>query len=68
MVDATHRSKWTPTAIECYEIGCTCSKCVLYKIMGKNCRMKQTVFALVKKYGKPTTLLERGQSTNQAFY
>ncbi len=48
---------WTPTAIDCYKIGCNCSKCNLYKIYFSSgeskCMMKYTVFNLVKKLGAP---------------
>lgn len=49
--------KWTPTAADCYFIGCNCSKCNLYKVYFFNsnfkCRMKETVIELVRKNGKP---------------
>ena len=54
--EATSKN-WTPTAIECYQIGCFCSKCNLYKIYFLNkqskCRMKETVIELVRKFGIP---------------
>ncbi len=53
----TNSKNWTPTAKECYQIGCNCSKCNIYKIYfsGKyfRCRMKETVIELVRKLGKP---------------
>ena len=53
----TISKNWTPTAIDCFSIGCICSKCNLYKLYFKNnifkCQMKQTVIELVRKYGKP---------------
>lgn len=49
--------KWTPTAIDCYNIGCQCSKCGLYHLIFKNstskCMMKYTVWELVKNLGSP---------------
>lgn len=52
---------WTPTAVECFELGCQCNKCGLYKIYFSNsttkCMMKMTVIELVRKLGIP------GQST-----
>ena len=53
----TVSKNWTPTAIDCYSIGCCCSKCNLYwiyfsKTNGK-CRMKETVIELVRKLGVP---------------
>jgi len=44
---------WTQSARECYEIGCRCNNCLLYIILGKECRMKQAVFELVRKFGAP---------------
>jgi len=53
----TISKKWTQTAIDCYELGCTCSKCNLYKIFfSKNnckCKMKETVIELVRRLGIP---------------
>lgn len=53
----TIAKNWTPTAIDCYQIGCSCSKCNLNKIYFLNspfkCQMKKTVFELVKKLGAP---------------
>ena len=48
---------WTPTAIDCYKLGCNCSKCNLNKIYFKNkfakCSMMETVIELVRKLGAP---------------
>lgn len=48
---------WTPTAIDCYKLGCRCSKCNIYKIYFANapykCKMKETVIELVRKLGAP---------------
>ena len=48
---------WTPTAIECYRIGCNCFKCYLYKIYFQNsnttCKMKTAVIELVRTQGVP---------------
>ena len=53
----TVSKNWTPTAIDCYYIGCSCSKCNLYKIYFANtdnkCRMKDTVIELVRRIGAP---------------
>ena len=53
----TTSKNWTPTAIDCYSIGCICSKCNLYKIYFANtdyrCRMKDTVIELVRRLGMP---------------
>lgn len=48
--------RWTKSAIECYNLGCNCSKChlpLLYEELKHHCRMKKVVFELVKKYGIP---------------
>ena len=54
--EATSKN-WTPTAIDCYSLGCSCSKCNLYKIYflksGIRCRMKDTVIELVRRLGIP---------------
>ena len=59
----TSSKNWTPTAIDCYSLGCNCSKCNLYSIYFKNsiykCSMKSTVIELVRKYGRPQ--IERGE-------
>ena len=48
---------WTPTAIDCYKLGCACSKCNLYAIYFKEsatkCKMKETVIELVRNLGAP---------------
>ncbi len=48
---------WTPTAIDCYKLGCFCKKCNLYKIYFKDsthkCMMKDTVIELVRRLGAP---------------
>ena len=53
----TTTKNWTPTAIDCYLLGCSCYKCNLYKIyfLGTNnkCKMKNVVLELVRKYGAP---------------
>ncbi len=45
--------QWTPTAAECYLIGCNCKKCHLAEILETKCLMKNVVFELVRKFGKP---------------
>ena len=53
----TSTKKWTQSAIDCYAIGCNCSKCGLNKkFFSKSiyrCQMKNTVIELVRKLGKP---------------
>ena len=53
----TISKNWTSTAIDCYKLGCMCSRCNLYKIYFSNssmkCRMKETVIELVRRIGAP---------------
>ena len=52
----TMSRNWTPSAVDCYSIGCCCSKCNLYKLYFKGnskCKMKETVIELVRKLGAP---------------
>ena len=44
---------WTETAIYCYNRGCVCEGCNTFLILGCHCRMKQSVFELVRKFGAP---------------
>lgn len=50
----TNFKRWTPAAKECYFRGCRCLGCSVYNLIGKQCRMKQTVLYLVTKLGAPT--------------
>ena len=58
----TNSKNWTPSAIDCYSIGCNCSKCYLHKLyfLGKEskCMMRSTVIELVRKLGAPDRGLE----------
>lgn len=45
--------RWTLSAIDCYKIGCNCSRCTIPEIMETPCKMKYCVLELVKKFGKP---------------
>ena len=53
----TISKNWTQTAVDCYSIGCNCSKCNLNKIYFSQstfkCKMKETVIELVRKIGIP---------------
>lgn len=53
----TISKNWTQSAIECYLIGCNCSKCNLNKIYFSKsvfkCKMKETVIELVRRIGIP---------------
>ena len=51
---------WTKAAIECFFIGCRCSKCYLHKVFFSKrkykCKMKEAVIELVKNIGVPENL------------
>lgn len=53
----TTTKNWTPSAIDCFELGCACSKCFIYKIYFQTsfskCKMKEAVIELVRKFGVP---------------
>ena len=53
----TSADGWTPTAVECYQLGCRCSKCIINNVYfaesSFKCKMKETVIELVRKYGVP---------------
>lgn len=49
---------WTKAAIECYMLGCNCSKCPTAEYV-KNCRMKQSVIQLVARFGVSKKIPER---------
>ena len=55
----TMSKSWTQAAIECYTIGCNCSKCNLNRIYFSDsifkCKMKETVIELVRKLGAPNS-------------
>ena len=67
----TNFKNWTPTAKDCYIIGCNCSKCNIYKIYFKNsvfkCRMKEAVIELVRKFGKPDLSGTEGANEKKCF-
>ena len=53
----TSAKNWTPTAIDCYKLGCKCSDCNLYKLYFTDsifkCKMKEVVIELVRTVGLP---------------
>jgi hypothetical protein len=59
MFHKLHRSKWTQTAIECYQRGCRCNGCFYenYFTKGK-CQMKYTVLELVRQLGAPNKMAQ----------
>lgn len=44
---------WTQGAVECYSRGCVCQGCELFEILGKNCKMKESVLSLFRQLGAP---------------
>ena len=57
ITNSKHDTMWTKSAIDCYDIGCRCSKCNnVPEYFKSQCRMKYTVLQLVRLYGEP----ERG--------
>lgn len=48
-----NRYSWTKSAKECYFRNCHCNGCEVYKMLGRHCRMKQTVIELVRELGVP---------------
>ena len=58
----TVSKNWTPAAVDCYMLGCSCSRCYLNKIYflpsGFKCRMKDTVIELVRKLGAPEVIYD----------
>lgn len=48
--------RWTKAAIECYKIGCNCSKCYMKNILENKCEMKYSVIELIKKIGAPQNI------------
>lgn len=49
--------EWNGTAIDCYNLGCDCSKCFIYKTYFKDkyytCKMKYYVQLMLNKLGAP---------------
>ena len=44
---------WTQQAVDCYKLGCNCSKCNIPLIMETPCQMKRSVITLIRLYGVP---------------
>ena len=59
---------WTPSAIDCFDINCVCSKCFVYYMYFKNssdkCKMKDTVEELIEKIGLP----ENNEKIRKKYY
>lgn len=47
------KTRWTKSAIECYERKCNCKGCIYTEIIETKCRMKICVMELLEKYGEP---------------
>ena len=48
--------KWTPSQLNCYMNKTSpsgCSQCSVYPIMGKKCKMFDSVMKNIRKYGEP---------------
>ena len=56
MTDMVYR--WTQAAKECYDRNCICRGCIYFEKLETRCFMKQTVLALVRKFGKPPDYIE----------
>lgn len=52
--DRTYRH-WSTGAIECYERNCVCKGCPTFDLIGKQCKMKQSVLSLIRNVGLPDT-------------
>lgn len=46
--------QWTKDSINCYELNCDCSKCLLAKILETNCILNLTVKRNLQIIGEPT--------------
>lgn len=55
---------WTQQAIDCFEIGCRCSKCFINKNIESKCLMKSTVIELVRRFGKPKPIEKKEDKFN----
>lgn len=53
-------NRWTKSAIECYNRGCSCRGCLVKNIMLSECKMKKTVLKLVQKFGAPKNSIKKG--------
>ena len=62
--ETTTQRRWTQTAIECYERGCTCEGCILNGVFESQefnkCKMKATVLELVRVFGTPEGIKTKG--------
>lgn len=49
--------EWNKTAIDCFQLGCNCSKCFIYHTYFKDkyytCKMKYYVQLMLEKLGEP---------------
>lgn len=49
--------KWSVQSKDCYERKCECSTCTVYGVLGKRCRMKETVEKLLEEVGEPPEVI-----------
>lgn len=56
-VPVNNTLRWTKSATDCINNHCVCGRCRMLDIV-YNCHMKETVLALVKKYGTPEDYIE----------
>ncbi|MBQ7450697.1 hypothetical protein IJS77_04705 [bacterium] len=53
ITNTSNYSRWTETAIMCYDRGCMCDGCYIQDILSDKCMMKYSVITLVRILGKP---------------
>lgn len=56
---------WTQGAVECYSRGCVCEGCETYEIIGKECKMKNSVLSLWRDIGAPSKDFEIPNNFNK---
>lgn len=44
---------WTQSALDCYDIGGDCTKCLLPEDIKEICSMRETIKEIVRLFGKP---------------
>ena len=60
--------QWSNDAINCYELDCDCSKCLLAKILETPCVLNITVKKNLKILGKPTEENTQKERKPHRFY
>lgn len=64
-IESTVIRRWTQSAVDCYRLGCNCSKCNIPLIMETPCQMKRSVISLVRAYGIPDLSKFKGDNNNE---